>query len=122
MAAYVALAQSQHRLRVRQRVAGVALKCSQSTPLPPHPLQDANVFVSEAEPGVAQDIVLAPGRQAYLVCIEHSLAVGTGEAGEWASACACTLVSSDLGKALPLLCCSYLLSGPPPSRAARRNR
>lgn len=41
------------------------------------------MFVSEAGPGVAQDIVLGAGRQAYLVCIEHSLAVATGDAGEW---------------------------------------
>ena len=37
--------------------------------------QDANVFVSEADPGVSQQIQLAPNRQAYLVCIEGSLAV-----------------------------------------------
>ncbi len=32
--------------------------------------QDANVYVSESDAGVKHDIVLAAGRQAYLVCIE----------------------------------------------------
>lgn len=38
-------------------------------------MQDANVFVSEADADVSQDIVLGQDRQAYLVCIEGSLAV-----------------------------------------------
>lgn len=42
--------------------------------------QDANVFVSESDPGVQHDITLAAGRQAYLVCIEGSLSVGTSDA------------------------------------------
>ncbi|KAL3162869.1 hypothetical protein ABBQ32_009320 [Trebouxia sp. C0010 RCD-2024] len=37
--------------------------------------QDANVFVSEADAGVSQEISLRQDRQAYLVCIEGSLAV-----------------------------------------------
>ena len=55
----------------------------------PHPafrptpsLQDANVFVSESDAGVTHDIVLPAGRQAYLLCIEGSLAVGTSDAGK----------------------------------------
>lgn len=38
-------------------------------------MQDANVFVSEADAGVSQEISLRQDRQAYLVCIEGSLAV-----------------------------------------------
>ncbi|KAL4860075.1 putative quercetin 2 [Chlorella vulgaris] len=41
--------------------------------------QDVNVFVSESDPAVQHDITLAAGRQAYLVCIEGSLAVGTSD-------------------------------------------
>ncbi|GLC38466.1 hypothetical protein PLESTB_001728900 [Pleodorina starrii] len=35
--------------------------------------QDANVFVSESEPGVRFDLSLGPTRQAYLICIEGDL-------------------------------------------------
>ena len=38
-------------------------------------LQDANVFVSEADAGISQQIQLGPNRQAYLVCIEGNLDV-----------------------------------------------
>ena len=38
-------------------------------------MQDANVFVSEADAGVSQGISLNQNRQAYLICIEGSLAV-----------------------------------------------
>ena len=38
-------------------------------------MQDANVFVSEADAGVSQDILLGQDRQAYLICIEGGLAV-----------------------------------------------
>ncbi|KAL4434154.1 hypothetical protein ABPG75_000595 [Micractinium tetrahymenae] len=41
--------------------------------------QDANVFVSENDAGVQHDITLGAGRQAYLVCMEGSLTVATGE-------------------------------------------
>ncbi|KAL0050358.1 hypothetical protein WJX82_009631 [Trebouxia sp. C0006] len=37
--------------------------------------QDANVFVSEADAGMSQDILLGQDRQAYLICIEGGLAV-----------------------------------------------
>jgi redox-sensitive bicupin YhaK (pirin superfamily) len=37
--------------------------------------QDCNIYVSEADPGVAQDFVLSKNRQAYLVCIEGKLSV-----------------------------------------------
>lgn len=55
-----------------------------ASPLLPSPfyrccLQDVNVFVSESDPAVQHDITLAAGRQAYLVCIEGSLAVGTSD-------------------------------------------
>lgn len=33
------------------------------------------MYVSEADPGVAQDFVLSKNRQAYLVCIEGKLSV-----------------------------------------------
>lgn len=42
-------------------------------------LQDANVFVSEAEAGVSQEISLDQNRQAYLICIEGDLAVNEVE-------------------------------------------
>lgn len=50
-------------------------------------MQDANVFVSETDPTVdgkpfQHDIVLGPQRQAYLVCIEGAMAVGTTSEGE----------------------------------------
>lgn len=35
------------------------------------------MFASESDAGVRHDIALAPGRQAYLVCIEGSLTLGT---------------------------------------------
>ncbi len=38
-------------------------------------MQDANVFVSEADAGMSQDILLGQDRQAYLICIEGGLAV-----------------------------------------------
>ena len=38
-------------------------------------MQDANVFVSEVDAGVSQDILLGQDRQAYLICIEGGLAV-----------------------------------------------
>ena len=38
-------------------------------------LQDANVFVSEADAGVSQEISLDSHRQAYLICIEGNLVV-----------------------------------------------
>lgn len=38
-------------------------------------LQDANVFVSEADADVSQEIKLGQNRQAYLICIEGDLAV-----------------------------------------------
>ena len=37
-------------------------------------VQDANVFVSEADAGVSQEITLGRDRQVYLVCIEGDLA------------------------------------------------
>ena len=37
--------------------------------------QDANVFVSESDPGTKFTISLGAKRQAYLVCIEGNLAV-----------------------------------------------
>ncbi|GFR44307.1 hypothetical protein Agub_g5519 [Astrephomene gubernaculifera] len=37
--------------------------------------QDANVVVSESDPGVTFDLSLAAGRQAYITCIEGSLQV-----------------------------------------------
>jgi hypothetical protein len=37
--------------------------------------QDCNIYVSEADPAVDQDFVLAKGRQAYLVCIEGKLSI-----------------------------------------------
>ena len=42
-------------------------------------LQDANVFVSEADAGVLQEICLDQNRQAYLICIEGNLAVNEVE-------------------------------------------
>ena len=42
-------------------------------------LQDANVFVSEADAGVSQEISLDQNRQAYLICIEGDLAVNEVE-------------------------------------------
>ena len=41
--------------------------------------QDANVFVSEADAGVAQQIQLGQTRQAYLVCIEGDVSVNQVE-------------------------------------------
>lgn len=44
--------------------------------------QDAQIFVGEIEPGKSVDFPLAPGRAAYLVCIEGSIAAacdGTAE-------------------------------------------
>lgn len=38
-------------------------------------MQDANVFVSETDPGTSQNISLNHSRQAYLVCIEGDLAI-----------------------------------------------
>jgi hypothetical protein len=38
--------------------------------------------VSESDAGVSHDIVLPAGRQAYLLCIEGTLAVGTSDAGK----------------------------------------
>lgn len=38
-------------------------------------LQDANVFVSEADASVVQNIELGSQRQAYLICIEGDLKV-----------------------------------------------
>ena len=40
------------------------------------------MFVSESDAGVSHDIVLGARRQAYLVCIEGSMAVGTSDTGE----------------------------------------
>lgn len=37
--------------------------------------QDANIFVSEMDPGFQQEFTLEKGRQAYLVCIEGGLSV-----------------------------------------------
>ncbi|KAG0557093.1 hypothetical protein KC19_11G101600 [Ceratodon purpureus] len=37
--------------------------------------QDCNMYVSEADPGVNQDFLLAKKRQAYVVCIEGKLSV-----------------------------------------------
>jgi redox-sensitive bicupin YhaK (pirin superfamily) len=51
-------------------------------PAAPRLHQDAAVFVSQAEPGVSQEAVLEPGRQAYVVCIEGSLRVGGPEGEE----------------------------------------
>lgn len=51
-------------------------------PLLPRPRPaDANVFVSENDAGFGHEIVLGAGRQAYLVCIEGSMAVGDSAAG-----------------------------------------
>jgi quercetin 2,3-dioxygenase len=47
--------------------------------------QDANVFVSENDPGVEHQIFLGTKRQAYLICIEGSMTVaaqGPSEAEE----------------------------------------
>ena len=71
-------------------------------------MQDANVFVSESDAGVRHELVLAPGRQAYLVCIEGSLSVvaaGGGQAGGEAEALlgerdAAELVAAQPGKPL----------------------
>ena len=38
-------------------------------------MQDANVFVSETDAGMSQDISIDQKRQAYLICIEGSLVV-----------------------------------------------
>ncbi|EFJ46541.1 hypothetical protein VOLCADRAFT_105456 [Volvox carteri f. nagariensis] len=35
--------------------------------------QDANIFVSESDPGTRFDVSLGPNRQAYLICIEGGL-------------------------------------------------
>ena len=43
--------------------------------------QDTTVCVSQADPGVVQEIELGPGRQAYIVCIEGSLEVGSPSGG-----------------------------------------
>eukprot|EP00887_Chlorella_sp_A99_P004817 scaffold4.g4817.t1 len=48
--------------------------------------QDANVFVSESDAGVEQQIVLGAQRQAYLVCIEGGLRVGGPQGAEAALA------------------------------------
>mmetsp|Transcript_31924 Transcript_31924/g.75855 ORF Transcript_31924/g.75855 Transcript_31924/m.75855 type:complete len:148 (-) Transcript_31924:107-550(-) len=37
--------------------------------------QDANVYVSESDPGVAHHISVEAGRQVYMVCIEGSVTV-----------------------------------------------
>ena len=42
-------------------------------------LQDANVFVSESQPGTSFSIDLGARRQAYLICIEGNLAVNDEE-------------------------------------------
>ena len=42
-------------------------------------VQDANVFVSEADAGFSQQIQLGQRRQAYLICIEGELAVNDVE-------------------------------------------
>lgn len=42
-------------------------------------MQDANVFVSEADAGVSQEISLDQNRQAYLICVEGDLAVNEVE-------------------------------------------
>ena len=44
--------------------------------------QDANIFVSEADPGFKQEFVVEKKRQAYLVCIEGSLIVSHNNADE----------------------------------------
>src|SRR3569833_2967959 len=40
-----------------------------------HIHQDANVYVSESDPGVTLEVELGPQRQVYAVCIEGSLTV-----------------------------------------------
>ncbi len=42
------------------------------------PPQDANVFVSENDPGTRFDVALGAGRQAYVVCIEGEAGAGAG--------------------------------------------
>ena len=44
--------------------------------------QDANIFVSEADAGFKQEFVVEKKRQAYVVCIEGSLAVIHNNADE----------------------------------------
>lgn len=49
-----------------------------ATPLPGDPIklhQDATVVVSQADAGLAQEVTLGAGRQAYIVCIEGSMFV-----------------------------------------------
>lgn len=51
-------------------------------------MQDVNVFVSEIDAQVDErpfqhDIVLGSQRQAYLVCIEGCLGVGSVDQGAW---------------------------------------
>ncbi|GMH34201.1 hypothetical protein BSKO_02035 [Bryopsis sp. KO-2023] len=38
--------------------------------------QDANVYISESDPGLEYNISLSPQRQAYMVCIEGSMDIG----------------------------------------------
>ena len=42
-------------------------------------MQDANVFVSESDPGMEHTFVLGQGRRAYLVNVEGTLAVNAVE-------------------------------------------
>ncbi len=37
--------------------------------------QDCNIYISELDPSVEQEFILAKNRQAYLVCIEGSLSI-----------------------------------------------
>ncbi len=50
------------------------------------------MFVSESDPGFQHDIVLSPGRQAYLVCIEGAMTLGTADAGKCSCRAWCLLV------------------------------
>ena len=65
------------------------------------------MFVSESDAGVEHQIVLGARRQAYLVCIEGSLAVGAPDAGE----------HSGVRRGLPALpCCGRFCVAPPGCR------
>ena len=47
--------------------------------------QDVNCFVSEADPGTSYSVAVAPGRQAYIVCIEGSIALAATSAASGAN-------------------------------------
>ncbi len=43
---------------------------------------DANIYVTELEPGQSVSMQIARGRQAYLVCVEESITVSIGSQSE----------------------------------------